>query len=137
MAYSIYDFTAQAFAYNQKLSPIQNLAYALLNYNSAYIKPEFNNSTSYIAGTRTSDTVFTRSAETWTTDALIGYYAIALDADASHSVFTVHLIDDNDTTTITIDATWGDATLVASADTVLIYETLDNIYDDVDWIKTS
>ena len=134
MAYSIYDFVNQRFAYNQKLDPIRNLAYAIIHANSATVKPQFDNTTDYIAGTRTSDIIFTRSASTWVVDALIGKYCIALDANVSHSVFSVHLFDDNDADTLTIDATWGDSTLVASADTVLIYDSLDEIYDDCWWV---
>ena len=86
--------------------------------------------------TRTSDTVFTRSAGTWTADALIGKYLVAI-VDGTPATFTISLIADNATDTATIGTAWGDAVLVTSADTILIYDDLDAVFDDCAWVKIS
>ena len=57
-----------------------------------------------IAGTRTSDIVFTRTAGEWTEDALIGQYAFSY-AEGTPSAGTWLPIIDNDTTTLTISGT--------------------------------
>ena len=54
-----------------------------------------------IAGTRTSDVVFTRSAGEWTVDALIGQYAFSY-ASGTPGTGTWLLIADNDDTTLTV-----------------------------------
>lgn len=60
--------------------------------------------TNAIAGTRTNDTTFTRTAGTWTADALIDQYVFSyVDTDATTGEWTK--ITDNDADTITISGT--------------------------------
>jgi streptogramin lyase len=61
-------------------------------------------SSSAIAGTRTSATVFTRSAGTWTVDALIGQWAFS-HASGTVDTGTWLQIIDNDASTVTISGT--------------------------------
>lgn len=57
-----------------------------------------------ITGTRTSDTIFTRTAGTWDVDALIGQYAFSyVDTDATTGTWAV--IADNAADTVTITGT--------------------------------
>jgi len=66
---------------------------------------QFNQAlTAAIPGTRTSATVFTRTAGTWTIDELIGQYCKSYVGGAE-TTYTWHKIIDNDTTTLTIDGT--------------------------------
>ena len=67
-----------------------------------------------IAGTRTSDTIFTRTAGTWDVDALIGQYAFSYVSTAP-TVGTWTVIADNDAGTITITGT-----LYAGADSIKV-----------------
>lgn len=74
---------------------------------------QFNSAlTGAIAGTRTSATVFTRDAGTWTIDALIGNYCKSY-VNGAEATYAWTKIVDNDTTTLTIDGT-----LLAAADRV-------------------
>ena len=57
-----------------------------------------------IAGTRTSDTIFTRTAGTWTVDALIGQYVFSY-VDSAPTVGTWTVVADNDAGTVTITGT--------------------------------
>lgn len=57
-----------------------------------------------VAGTRTSDTVFTGPADTWDKDALIGQYAFSY-VDGAPTVGTWTVIADNETNTVTITGT--------------------------------
>lgn len=60
--------------------------------------------TDEIAGTRTSDTIFTRTAGTWDVDALIGQYVFSyVNTDATAGKWTI--ITDNDASTVTISGT--------------------------------
>ncbi len=134
--HSIYDFTTNQFQYNEKLSASRHAIYLAICEASAAIQPSFNNTTDLIAGTRTSDTIFTPTvSEAWTVDALIGKYLVAIDADTSKVVYTISLIADNNATTVTIGTTWGDAALVANADAILLYDTLDAVFEDVTWVQ--
>jgi len=67
---------------------------------------------SQIAGTRTSDIIFTRSAGTWTIDAQIGTYCKSYVIGVE-TAYAWSKIIDNDTTTVTIDGT-----LFAAADAI-------------------
>ena len=67
-----------------------------------------------IAGTRTSDTIFTRTAGTWDVDALIGQYAFSYVSTAP-TVGTWTVIADNAAGTVTITGT-----LYAGADSIKI-----------------
>lgn len=70
--------------------------------------------TDEIAGTRTSDTVFTRTAGTWSVDSLIGQYVFSyVNTDATAGKWTI--ITDNDADTVTISGT-----LYAGADRIKI-----------------
>lgn len=128
-----YDFLKKQFTYQEAIGPSRIDAIMDMTQASAYIRPKFNNLEGYIAGTRTSNTVFTRSAGTFTVDALIGKYAIALNADVSKTTYSIHQIASNTTAAITIGTTFGDATLLASADTIIVYDSLDAIFNDVGW----
>ena len=128
-----FNFAIKAFGYDDSDSPSRNNILLTFKQATAYLQPAFDNIGAYIAGTRSTGTRFTRTAGTWTADELIGKYLVALDADSSHIVFTIHKIADNATTTVDISATWGNAALVASADTILIYDTLDEVMLDVAW----
>lgn len=133
-----YDFASQRWDYDHSDSPSKNQVEIQMAQMSAYINPSFDNSDNYIAGARTSATVFTPTVSpVWTVDALIGYYVIALDADTSHIVYTVHKVASNIATALTIGTSWGDAALVASADTILLYASLDALEEDVNWEKTA
>ena len=59
---------------------------------------------SEITGTRTSDTVFTRSAGTWVVDALIGQYVFSY-ASGSPATGVWLQITDNNATTVTVSGT--------------------------------
>lgn len=128
-----YDFLKKQFLYQEAVSPSRIDAIMDMTQASAYIRPKFNHTENTIAGTRTSDTVFTRTAGTFTVNALIGKYVIALNADVSKVVYSIHQVASNTTTAITMATTFGDATLLASADTVLIYDSIDAIFNDVGW----
>lgn len=65
-----------------------------------------------IAGTRTSATIFTRTAGTWTIDELIGLYCKSYVGGAETTYAWTKIID-NDTTTLTVDGT-----LLAAANNV-------------------
>jgi len=70
--------------------------------------------TNAITGTRTSDTIFTRTAGTWVVDALIDQYVFSyVNTDATTGKWTK--ITDNDANTITISGT-----LYAGADRIKI-----------------
>ncbi len=70
--------------------------------------------TDAIAGTRTSDTIFTRTAGTWTVDSLIGQYVFSYVSSAP-TVGKWTVIADNAAGTVTITGT-----LYASADRIKI-----------------
>ena len=77
-----------------------------------------------IAGTRTSDVIFTRTADTWTVDALIGqwcYSYAAADPDAGIWLE----ITDNDAGTLTVDGV-----LYAACDRVItsVWQPIQNEY---------
>ena len=55
-----------------------------------------------ILGTRTSDTIFTRSTGTWTVDALIGQYVFSYVTATSGTIGVWLPIVDNDATTLTV-----------------------------------
>lgn len=131
-----YDFTRRRWDYDSSESPSKNQVDIAMKQMSAYINPSFDNLDDYIAGARTSGTVFTPTvSEAWTVDALIGKYLVALDADTSHVVYTISRIADNTATTVTIGTTWGDSALVANADTVIIYNNLEEVFESVNWEK--
>ena len=60
--------------------------------------------TDEIAGTRSTGTIFTRTAGTWTVDALIGQYVFSY-VDSAPTVGTWTVVADNDTNTVTITGT--------------------------------
>ncbi len=131
-----YDFARRNWDYDDNESPSRNDVKTAMIQMSSYMKPSFDNDNSYIAGVRTSATIFTPTvSEAWTVDALIGKYLVAIVA-GTKSTYTIHKIADNNATTVTISATaYGDAALIASADTIMIYDTLDDAFDDVAWVQ--
>lgn len=132
----VYDFGKKSFTFDNSQSPSRLDVLFAIKQASATLKPSFDNTPNFIAGTRTSATRLTRTAGTWTVDALIGKYVVAINADVSHTVFTIARIMDNTAAYVDIAATtYGDASLVSSADTVLIYDTLDAVFDDCTWVQ--
>lgn len=108
---------------------------AAMQEASAYMKPTFDNDDNYRAGTRTSDTVFTPTVSpTWTINAQAGKYLVAI-VDGTPAAFTISLIASNIATAATIGTAWGDAVLLSSADAIMIYDTLDDVFDDCAWIQ--
>lgn len=131
-----YNFASERWDYDHTESPSRNEVQIAMAQMSAYIQPSFDNSDNYLAGVRTSATVFTPTVSpVWTVNALTGYYLIALDADTSHVVYTVSRVASNIATAVTIGTSWGDSALVANADTILVYATLDALEEDVNWEK--
>ena len=136
MKNSVYDFVARQFKYHEGLSPERNLAYLKFCEADAYLKPSFTEvaTSDAITGTRTSDTVFTRTTGTFTVDALIGKIAIAfVSTDAT--AFSFHQIADNDASTVTIATTYGDAALFTGATRILIFDTMEDAQLAANFIK--
>ena len=121
-----YDFVKRRWDYHEADSPSRNDVQIAMKQMSAYIEPSFDNDDNYIAGVRTSATVFTPTVSpSWTVDALIGKYLVAIDADTSKTIYTIHKIASNTADAVTIGTSWGDAALVTDADTIMIYDSLE------------
>lgn len=123
-----YDFRAKKFVMDERKDPSRNLAELEAMLAGLQAKPSFTLTDQHIAGTRTSNTVFTRSSGTWTADALKGKL-IAAFVNTATSVYSLHKVASNTTTAITIETMYGDASLVASADRIVIADTMQELMD--------
>ena len=119
-----YDFLKQKFVYESaNKTPDQNKVELDAMQMTAVLQPTFTVTDDHIEGTRTSALIFTPTvSEAWTVDDLIDKYAVAF-VSTDTATFSAHKIGDNDATSLTIDATYGDATLLAACDRVVIFDS--------------
>jgi len=136
-----YDFVNHTFDYDQNMSPERNTAQLTTIMASAEINPS-PATTDSIAGTRTSDVIFTRSAGTWTVDALIGMYLWSF-ATGTPTVGNFLKIADNAADTVTVSAAYGAGALQTTGTSVIILastseaEAMQLLEDISSWIKIS
>lgn len=120
-----YDFVTGLFEIEENMSPARNLADLTAAKASAEIQPNPSEDTG-IAGTRTSATVFTRTAGTWVVDALIGYYLWSYKT-GTPAAGEFLKIADNAAGTATIDAAYGSGALQTTGTSIILLENTDEI----------
>ena len=123
-----YDFRTKQYVMDERKDPSRNLAELEAMLAGLQAKPSFTITDLHIAGTRTSNTVFTRGSGTWTADALKGKLMAAF-VNSATSAYSLHKVASNTTTAITIETTYGDATLIALADRIVIADTMQELMD--------
>jgi len=123
-----FDFSTKKFVFEESEGGRNDVELRMLELQTLY-QPNFSVTADHIAGTRTSAVVFTPTvSESWTVDALIGKYMVAfVNTDAT--TYSAHKIADNDADTVTIDTTYGDATLLSSCDRIIIFDTWKDALD--------
>lgn len=121
-----YDFRAKKFVVDDRKSPTRNSLELDILIAGLQAKPSFTLTDEHIAGTRTSGTVFTRTAGTWTASALVGKLVAAI-VNTTPAAYTVHKIASNTTGAVTIETTYADAALITSADRIIIADTMQEL----------
>ena len=136
-----YNFVKHIVEYEENVPEDRNAAQILAMQASAEVQPDPDD-TDAIAGTRTSDTIFTRTAGTWTVDEVIGKFLWSF-ATGTPKTGNFLKISDNATDTVTIDSTYGAGALEATGTSILILDSTDEdeamalLEDNSAWVKTS
>lgn len=119
MAY--YDYVVNKVVYEENLPADYNDAQINAMMASAQIVAQPTNDDDAIAGTRTSNTRFTRSAGTWAVDALIGKFLWSHESGSPETGEFLKIAD-NGTATVDVDPDYGSGALETTGTAIIILD---------------